>query len=300
MNQIIKSKIKKILPSKHFLNILFSILITVALISSTYYLSQRKQTSLNLSVDKINLEKQNTNNLTPIKNEIQDADISTANLKNWENSQQTIKILSGMKAMPEATGTEPTTITGKLGRDLLTQYLNAKSTGQTLTTQEKESLAEAAISRDYSSSFDFKYNDYTKKDLTYTNAKPTAEEGQRIIDSYNAVFIKNKLKQPVDDLGIITQAFTNEDSSSLNKLDPLINMYKKISADLTKIPINEKAADMYLTIVNSLKRAGDDLNYIKTNFKDPLVAIQAMYRYQQSLESFKKSSDIAFGGTTTK
>ncbi|MEI6420014.1 MAG: hypothetical protein WCO30_00125 [bacterium] len=297
MNFSFKNKLETLLPSKHFLNITVSLVFITALILTSYYLSESRSASLSKNKQIQNVEK-NLKNIE-LKNEISNGDISSANLKNWENSGQTVQILSTIKTNT-ATNTEPIDLTGKMGRDLITSYMNAKSTGATFSEEDKQKLAEAIASRDYSSLFDFTYKDYTAKDLHISPNSLTKDVVDKYLADFSKSFTDNKLKQQVDDLGIIEEAFSKEDGRNLSKLDPLINMYKNISTDLKNMTVPKNVVELHLVVANSLKRAGEDLNYFKTKFNDPLVAMQAIQNYHISLQTYQNGLTAMFGGKSSQ
>ena len=290
------------MPSRHFLNILLSLIVVIGLVSLAFFLKSEKQSYITTEEQKQTLEdlNKNTKNIQPI--DIIGADISTADLGNWNGKDTTDRILSQIEKTTPTINTEPKTLTEKLGRDLATQYLTAKSSGQALTEQQKQDLAQAVISKDYSSQFDFTYKDYTEKDLSVTNIV-TSDEIIKYLNNLTKTFNNTKLKTQIDDLGIITRAFSTEDASEMNKLNPLINYYKNTSLALKNITVPKPLISLHLSIINSLKRAGDDLEYVKSNFNDPLVSLQAINNYQSSLKAYKSSLDLlatTFGGKNSQ
>ena len=83
---------------------------------------------------------------------------------------------------------------------------------------------------------------------------------------------------------ILKNAIDTEDEGELAKLDPIIQSYRKIVADLLAMSIPQDSVNIHLGFLNSMSNILANVEAMRQSFSDPIKAFAGLSQYQKHLD----------------
>jgi len=185
-----------------------------------------------------------------------------------------------------STGTpEKLTETDKISREFMTRYIELKKETGKISAEDAENLAISLLQKH---NLDLKPKEYGLSDLvTATSSDSFAVRAYG--NAVGAILIKHSPKNSESELDIVTRAAKAGSpegaEASLKKLDPIINGYSAIIADLLALPIPEGAEIAHLPLLQSLSGLLEGLKGLRALTTNSIQAMPALSLYRDSAEN---------------
>ncbi len=178
-----------------------------------------------------------------------------------------------------ATGTAvqfemPTTITGQVGIQLFQSVLEAKGRGKIgpdkdMVVKNTAELLRTTVIKDVI---------YTLNDITVIDSNPDAI--RTYANTLGQNIISNNIPGSENELDIINRALVKENPKELDKLDPIIAMYKTLRDQTLATPVPRGFEQQHIDLINVYEAVRATLDGMKLAFSDPVVALLRTKRYQ--------------------
>lgn len=168
----------------------------------------------------------------------------------------------------------PKTVTDQVGIQLFQSTLRAKGLGAVGPTKSQVVTETADILRNT-----------TLKDVIYdASSIIVTENSPTNIRSYgNAIgqiLISNNIPGSEGELTIMQRALQTENPDQLEKLEPIIAMYKNMRDQTLATPVPRGFEKQHLDLINVYQAMYASLDGMKLAFADPVVALLRIKRYQ--------------------
>ncbi len=174
----------------------------------------------------------------------------------------------------------PTSLTDQVGIQLFQNVLQAKGRGnigpnpQQVVTDTAEMLRGTAM------------NDYIFK-LNQIQIIGTSDDAIRTYaNTLGQIIINNNVKNE-GELVIIERALQSENPKELEKLDPIIAMYKNLRDQTLATPVPSGFEKQHLDLINVYQAVYSTLDGMKLVFSDPVVALLRVKRYQDDTKGLR-------------
>ncbi len=192
---------------------------------------------------------------------------------------------------PKITGPEkyvpPTSITDQVGIQLFQNVLQAKGRGNIGPNPEQVVADTADLLRSTV------MNDYIYK-LNQIQIINTSDDAIRTYaNTLGQILINNNVKSD-GELAIIQRALQNEDPKELQKLEPLITMYKNLRDQTLATPVPTGFEKQHLDLINVYQAMYATLDGMKLVFSDPVVALLRVKRYQDDSLGLRKALENVY------
>lgn len=209
------------------------------------------------------------------RNYIAVTDTDTNGIEDWREEfvNATPIVIENTDVAGPTQYTPPTSLTDQVGIQLFQNVLQAKGRGnvgpnpQQVVTDTAEMLRSTAM------------NDYIFK-LNQIQVIGRSDEAIRTYaNTLGQIIINNNVKGD-SDLSIIERALQTENPKELEKLDPLIAMYKNMRDQTLATPVPTGFEKQHLDLINVYQAMYSTLNGLKLVYADPVVALLRVRRYQ--------------------
>lgn len=170
--------------------------------------------------------------------------------------------------------TPPTSVTDTIGIQLFQNFLQAKGRGSVgpstdqVVTDTAELLRSTAV-QDYI---------YKMDQIQVVNRDENSV--RTYANTIGQILVNNNVANSEDELVIIDRALRTENISELDKLDPLIAMYKNMRDQTLNTPVPAGFEKQHLDLINVYNAVYATLDGMKLAFADPVVALLRVQRYQ--------------------
>ena len=173
----------------------------------------------------------------------------------------------------EATDTPPT-LTSQMSRDLFTKFIQLKQTG--LDTNDQ--LVQDAIDQTLSSSFDSadQAKTYVLSDIIINNL--TTPDAYRAYGNSIGSVLKNDMPEG-DAPTIASDAYTKNDMTLLEKIDPLISAYQNSLKKILSTSVPSALVRNHLDLINGLSSLIFTSQKIRNIQADPMQSMVALSTY---------------------
>ena len=94
------------------------------------------------------------------------------------------------------------------------------------------------------------------------------------------IILNNNVPNYENELVIMNNAMQRQDSTELEKLEPLIAMYRALRDQTLATPVPEPFVKEHLDLINVYQALFKSLNDMQLAFSDPVVALMRIQRYQ--------------------
>lgn len=169
--------------------------------------------------------------------------------------------------------TPPESITDTVGIQLFQNFLQAKGRGNVGPTTDQVVTDTAELLRSSA------VQDYIFK----LNQIQVINGGDDAIRTYantlGQIIINNNVSGE-SDLKIIERSLQTENSKELEKLEPLITMYKNLRDQTLATPVPMGFEKQHLDLINVYQAMYSTLTGLKLIYDDPVVALMRVQRYQ--------------------
>ena len=170
--------------------------------------------------------------------------------------------------------TPPNTLTDQIGIQLFQSVLLAKGRGQG-PEQQAKLVAETADLIHKTTDTNYLYG---RQQITVISSSPEAI--RTYANTLGSILITTNVPQSESELTIIDRSLRNNDPTELEKLDPLIAMYKALRDETLATPVPKGFEKQHLDLINVYHAMYTTLDSMQLIFTDPVVALLRIQRYQ--------------------
>lgn len=191
----------------------------------------------------------------------------------WRTQFQAYSTSSTAFKAPAAQNTpdpQSNTATYKLGQSFLTQYILLRQNGLTGDTVSISGAMDKVIAETASTIVVPKR--YTAQDIR--TVPDVSQNFHAYAASLMKVYAKYVTRQ--DEAEVAAQAFENSDIASLVRIDPIIQNYKTMTAQLVAIPVPVTLQPYHLDLVNNMVILQFCANAFRNMDTDPYAAMAAI------------------------
>lgn len=168
----------------------------------------------------------------------------------------------------------PDTLTDQVGIQLFKAVMETKNRGN-VGPNKAQVITDTAETLRNSAQTDYIYK------VNNIQVIPSSPEIIRTYANTIAqIIINNNIPGSEKELDIISRALRLESPEELNKLDPVISMYKKLRDQTMATPVPAGFEKQHLDLINVYNAMYSSLDGIKKSFSDPVVALLRIKRYQ--------------------
>jgi hypothetical protein len=169
--------------------------------------------------------------------------------------------------------TPPTSVTDTVGIQLFQNFMQAKGRGNVGPTTDQVVTDTAELLRSTAvSDYIYKANQIEVINRDDASIKAYA-------NTLGQILINNNVAGE-GELEIIDRALRTENVAELDKLDPIIAMYKNLRDQTLATPVPAGFEKQHLDLVNVYQAVYSTLEGMKQAFADPVVALLRVQRYQ--------------------
>ena len=168
----------------------------------------------------------------------------------------------------------PDTLTDQVGIQLFKAVMESKARGSVGPNKAKI-IADTANTLRNTAQQDYIYK--------VNNIRVIGSSNEAIVTYANTVaqiIINNNIPGSEKELTIIERALQTENPAELSKLDPIIEMYKKLRDQTLLTPVPTGFEKQHLDLINVYNAIYSSLTGVKLAFSDPVVALLRIKRYQ--------------------
>ncbi len=178
------------------------------------------------------------------------------------------------------------TFTSKVAEKLFQNYLTLKQAGQAITPEMQDQLIQSTL---LSTSF----NAPTIKTYLATDIKIINDKSNAALITYankmGAILKRNAVKGSDTELAIVTRATAKSDKKEIAKLDPIIESYKKIVAEIKATPVPVDLAYIHLDLLNAFNDGLSADQLMRNVFVDAASAMAGLKQYENAALSIVKN-----------
>ena len=197
-------------------------------------------------------------------------------IEDWQEEfvNDTPLVIDSTTKTASSTYTVPNTVTDQMGIQLFQSIMQSKARGN-VGPNQAQIIADTA---NLVSKTAIKDTIYTQKDIHVIESTP---EGIRTYaNTLASILINNDIAGGESELQILKQATQTNNPDELNKLDPIIAMYKNLRDQTLKTPVPRGFEKQHLDLINVYQGLYATLDGMKLVFTDPVVALLRIKRYQ--------------------
>jgi hypothetical protein len=182
--------------------------------------------------------------------------------------------INGNTKEASSTYTVPNTVTDQMGIQLFQAVIESKARGN-VGPDKAKIIADTA---NLVSKTAIKDTIYTQKDIIVIESSPEAI--RTYANTIASILINNDIPGGESELQILKQATQTNNPAELDKLDPIIAMYKNLRDQTMKTPVPHGFEKQHLDLINVYQGVFATLDGMKLVFTDPVVALLRIKRYQ--------------------
>lgn len=175
-----------------------------------------------------------------------------------------------------------TTRTGKISRELFSNYLEAKRTGATLDSQVQNKIISETFT---GQNLVLPYKKYTAGDVKLTNSFDLKTYGNNL----GLAFYSGKAQSNVGEIQILSDAVVGGKKEDISKLDPIINAYSAMLTSLETVQTPKEMLSKHVALLNSTSKLLADIKAFREIFADPLTGVAGVSNYYPDVEAFQQS-----------
>jgi hypothetical protein len=208
-------------------------------------------------------------------------DTDNNGVSDWEEQwADTFPRLETPPASETATATPytpPTTLTGRFGQLLFSDFMERKMSGQpvdaaAMVEESVAALDEAVASREY-----------TRRDLVIQPVR-----GPDDLRAYGNTLSENIVvtmlaKGQTNEAQLLKEALESNDRQRLEAITLSREAYTKVVDSLLKQPVPETVVPEHLAVTNAFEAVRSDIAAMELAFEDPLLAITRLRNYQANV-----------------
>jgi len=186
-----------------------------------------------------------------------------------------------------------TTITSKISKDFLSQYLMTIQKNGTVTQSDIDNIAKNILAvSDYTQT---KGAVYIPGNLIIVNKN---DRTSFIVykNTINRLLRESSTQVKDDPMAITLSAMENESENELKKLDPMIVIAKKLIADLLNVETPSTAVSQHLKLLNTFSRILASLESMRESVEDPIKGLSGIVQYQKLITTDLNSAIQAMNG----
>jgi len=174
--------------------------------------------------------------------------------------------------------------TQKIAREIFSTTLGLNQSGA-INADSANLIADSVATyiKNYKSGEDYKYEVLK---LAKDNSNTTIKKYYTNITD----ILSKHIKQIDNSIYIVNEATTNDDPGLLKQMDPIIQKNEKTIAVLLKMTVPPDASFMHLKLLNNLNRLNQNEKDMTQLFKNPVVSLAAVNKYQENLINIQTSA----------
>lgn len=173
---------------------------------------------------------------------------------------------------------ENLTLTDTFARSFFTQYMNLQQSGVKITSDNADQIAGDYLKNATLPSISAKQ--YTSSDLSLVDSNPNTLASYQT--SITAIFAKYWPTGKVNELSIMQQSFTNNDTKALDEMTAVISAYQNILNNTLALSVPKLAVSLHLNVINSLATYIQTLKMVQLAYTDPLSGLVGLNAYQDN------------------
>jgi len=193
-----------------------------------------------------------------------------------DDKMNDVKFISSKNSSVETPGSlsEPKTLTEALSRELFTEYVTLKNSGD-FTEGDEEELVNSLLSK---ISLEISFDKYALEDIFIVpNSK---EAAMQYLENMSEVIVKYMFSSDIkDESEIITKVAQSGGKEGTEELDPIINLYRSATRELLPIKTPSGIADQHVMLINSTSGIAEALSEMKEMENDPVLGLFALQKY---------------------
>ena len=174
--------------------------------------------------------------------------------------------------------TPPSSVTDTIGIQLFQNFLQAKGRGNVGPNSDQVVTDAAELLRSTAA------NDYIYKADQIQVVARDDNSIRTYANTLGQILINNNVAGSENELVIIDRALRTETIAELDKLEPIITMYKNLRDQTLVTPVPAGFEKQHLDLVNVYQAVYSTLNGMKQAFSDPVVALLRVQRYQDDVK----------------
>lgn len=184
-----------------------------------------------------------------------------------------------------------TTITNRVSKDFMAQYLILKQHNDTVAPEQVTQIAQNTLStQEYTKATGVVY---TKNDLHVSKTTSKEEVGTYGIKVSSILKTRNP-KGAGDELTILDAYVKSNDKRILEKLDPIIQADRGVLTDLLAMTIPSDAVAVHLAFVNAVSNILANTESIRQTYEDPVKGFVGLSQFKpHSLEIINAIKNIS-------
>ena len=197
-------------------------------------------------------------------------------VEDWQEEfvNETPLVINTNENNASTTYTTPTTITDQVGVQLFQSVIEAKNRGKVGPTKEQVIADTADLLRKTA----IKDTIYNLNNITVIESSPDAI--RTYANTLGQILINNNVPGSENELVVMKRALQTNNPAELEKLEPIIAMYKNLRDQTMATPVPRGFEKQHLDLINVYQGVYATLDGMKLVFTDPVVALLRIKRYQ--------------------
>gem|GEM_PF-7011229 len=181
------------------------------------------------------------------------------------------------KSASAATAVKKATQTEEFSKKFFTNYLELRKSGNL-----NEASIQDLVSRMAEGVTNTKTSPaYTTKNIVITPST-TNENYKRYANTFGTIRERYKQSYENNPLQVSEDGPNLEDPKLLKRIGEISEMYKKMAAELSKVPVPQPLASTHLSLLNSYLQSSAGLYQISIIATDPILAIKGIAQHQEA------------------
>jgi hypothetical protein len=203
-------------------------------------------------------------------------DTNQNGIEDWQEEfvTDTPLVINSAPKQASSTYTIPNTVTDQMGIQLFQAVIEAKGRGN-VGPNKAQIISDTA---NLVSKTAIRDTLYTAKDITIIGSSPEAI--RTYANTVAQILINNNIPGSENELAILKRATQLNSPDELNKLDPIIAMYKNMRDQTLKTPVPQGFEKQHLDLINVYQGMYATLDGMKLVFTDPVISLLRIKRYQ--------------------
>jgi len=198
--------------------------------------------------------------------------LNTDNTKQTEGNETTNKTLIPLE----------NTETARVGRDLFSNYLQAKQAGLPLNTETTQKIIDAAIEQKL---IGVPSKTYTLADININTGSDFKKYGNDLGFALSA----GSTQSPVSEIEILQNALASENPNEIKKLDPIMAGYAATLQRLVSISVPKDAAVSHVALLNGISHVLGDIQSFRAMFEDPILGLVGVNGYFKDVNTLRSA-----------
>lgn len=174
------------------------------------------------------------------------------------------------------------TKTGQISRDLFGNYLQAKRIGVPLDASLQEQIINQAFTN---RSLSVEFKPFTPSDIQLAPGNDLKKYGNDL----GLAFYAGRTNNTRTEVDILESALVSENRAEIGQLDPIIQGYTAMIAELKSVRVPQSLMGQHLELMNSMGLVLSDIKGFRLIFDDPIVGLASVSNYFNDVDRLSDS-----------